>query len=280
MKKKIYIMVDMEGITGVVKAADVMAESPEYNRFRKLMTADVNAAIEGAFEGGATEILVNDAHSSMTNILIEEIDPRVKLISGRIKPMTMMSGLDTSFDGVIMIGVHAMAGSTGILAHTMYGVQISALFHNGKEIGEMAMNTAAATSFGVPVIMMSGDTSAEREAYETVSPDVKFAVVKEDISRFTATLLPPSVAQGRIKELAKKAVAELKKAKVPEIPARTTYKIRFHSSAEAMCAALIPDVKLVDSRTVSMTSTNAAKAHQLMLAAMMLGHAGQDKAYG
>ncbi len=280
MKKKIYIMVDMEGISGTVKTADVDNNAAEYQRFRRQMTKDVNAAVAGAFDGGATEVLVNDAHDSMTNILFEEIDPRVKLISGRIKPMCMVAGLDDSFDGMIMVGAHAKAGSTGIMAHTMYGVQISALFLNGVEIGEMAMNASAAAGWGVPVIMISGDASAQREAKATVDPEIEFAVVKEDITRWCAALLPPEQAEKVIREAACNAVKNLGTGKKPSVPAKTTYKLRFHSSAEAECACLVPQIKRVDDRTVTLSSADPRAAYQLLIVAMTMGYSAFDRMYG
>ena len=280
MKKKIYIMVDMEGVSGVIKNDDVDSTAAEYQRFRRQMTGDVNAAIAGAFDGGATEVLVNDAHDSMTNILFEEIDPRAKLISGRIKPMCMVAGLDDSFDGMIMIGAHAKAGSEGIMAHTMYGVQVSALFLNGVEIGEMAMNASAAAGYGVPVIMISGDSATEREARATVDSDIKFAVVKEDLTRFCAALLAPEVARDRIKTAACEAVKSLNPKVKPAVPARTTYKLRFHSSAEAACAVLVPQIKRLDDRTVSLASADPKAAYQLLMVALTMGYSGFDRKYG
>ena len=132
---KVYISVDMEGATGV--AAGRQLQDSEYNRFRKLLTQDVNAAIAGACEAGATDILVNDAHGHMTNILIEEIDPRARLISGNNKQLCQMEGINDSFDAAMFVAYHAREGTdAATINHTIMGVAVTEIRLNGRPIGE------------------------------------------------------------------------------------------------------------------------------------------------
>src|SRR5262249_53319110 len=167
-KLKVFISVDMEGVSGVVTNDQTSAGGADYNRFRRLMTEETNAAIDGAREAGATEIVVNDSHGSMRNLLIEELHAPAELISSNIKPMGMMQGIDSSFDAVIFVGYHAKAGSAvGVLAHTGSGA-IADLRINGRSVGEAGMNILAAGVLGVPVVMITGDQEALAQARELV----------------------------------------------------------------------------------------------------------------
>ena len=158
--KKVYISVDMEGISGVNGDDQTAAGAAEYGRARKLMAEDANAAIRGAFEGGATDVLVNDSHGGQRNLLPEDLDPRARLISHSFKRHGMMEGLDESFDAVIFVGYHAKADSPrGVFAHTGSGV-VKDLVVNGKSVGEGGMNARLAQWFGVPVVLVTGDDVA------------------------------------------------------------------------------------------------------------------------
>ena len=142
--KKVYISVDMEGISGVVGDDQTSAGGAEYNRSRKLMAEDANAAIRGAFEGGATQVVVNDSHGSQRNLLPEDLDPRARLISHSFKRHGMVEGLDETFDAVIFVGYHAKADSPrGLFAHTGSGV-VKDVQVNGRSAGEGGLNTLMA----------------------------------------------------------------------------------------------------------------------------------------
>ena len=158
--KKVFISVDMEGISGISGADQLSADGAEYSRSRKLMADDVNAAIRGARAGGASEIVVNDSHGSMRNLRLEDLDPGVRLISHSFKSSGMMEGLDESFDGVIFIGYHAQAGSpVGLFAHTGSGI-VADVRVNGRSLGEGGLNTLVAGWYGVPVVLVTGDNVA------------------------------------------------------------------------------------------------------------------------
>jgi len=240
---KILIATDMEGITGVVNWDQVTPGHYEYPRFRKLMTQDVNAAIKGAFDGGATDIVVADGHWNGTNILIEEIDPRARLNSSNASPYAMMQGIDETVEGVIYIGYHARQGSAyAVCDHTWSSKCIANLWLNDVLVGEFGLNGALAGYFGVPVIMISGDQTACAQTVELLGK-MEIAVVKQATGRYSAECLAPEVTQKLISEAAKRAVASLKHRQSPEpfiVEAPVLVTVDFMSSDMADRAARMP----------------------------------------
>jgi D-amino peptidase len=240
---KILIAADMEGITGVVSWDQVNPNHAEYARFRRLMTSDVNAAICGAFEGGATEVTVSDGHNKHRNILIEELDPRARLNSGTPSPFSMVQGINTDVDGVIYVGYHARIGAQyAILEHTWSDERVADLQINGQPFGEIGLNAAVGGHFGVPVLMISGDKAACAEATALLGP-VETVIVKTASSRMSAELLPPAVTQEMIQAGARKAVQRLANGQAPQ-PLRLQPPIHmaidFVQSEMADEAALLP----------------------------------------
>ena len=168
---KVFISADIEGVSGVVDRDDAIVGGREYERARRLMTADVNAAIAGAYEGGATQVLVNDAHSKMRNLIVEDLDPRAEVIQGVVKRGCMMEGLDECFAAVFFVGYHSRAGNPfGVMNHTMWSRGFQNLFLNGAPVGEIGINAAYAGQFGVPVALVTGDQTAVQEAQELLGP--------------------------------------------------------------------------------------------------------------
>lgn len=239
---KILVAVDMEGVTGVTTWDQVTPGHAEYARFRKLMTQDVNAAVRGAYEAGADEVIVADGHWHGSNILIEDVDPRARLNSGSPSPFSMMQGIDESVDGVFFIGYHARSGShNAILDHT-WSSRVVNLWLNDILTGEYGLNAAVAGHFGVPVIMASGDQTACSQISELLG-DVEVAVVKQATGRFAAECLPPQVAQELIYEAASRAVERLSEGDATEpfvldTPIRVT--VEFAESDMADRVALLP----------------------------------------
>ena len=187
---KILIAADMEGITGVVHWDHVNPSHPEYARFRKLMTADVNAAIRGAFAGGATSVSVTDGHNNSRNILIEELDVRATLHSGSPMPLSMVHGVDQGVDAVFFIGYHGRIGAqNATLDHTWSDERVANLWINGRLFGESGLNGSVCGHFNVPVVMISGDQTVCAEARDFFG-DVETAVVKKAIGRMAAECLP------------------------------------------------------------------------------------------
>jgi D-amino peptidase len=224
--RKVYVSVDMEGISGVNGNDQTSAGQPEYARARKLMAEDANAAIRGAFAGGATEVVVNDSHGSQRNLLPEDLDPRVRLISHSFKRHGMVEGLDESFDAVLFIGYHAKAEAPrGLFAHTGSGV-VRDLQVNGVSVGEGGMNAAMAAWHGVAVALVTGDDAAVEEV-KAIAPGVRGVAVKRAINTRAVELLPLADARRQIEEGARQAVAGAKKpAPVRGGPYRVTMRFR------------------------------------------------------
>jgi D-amino peptidase len=224
--RKVYISVDMEGISGVNGNDQTSAGQPEYGRARKLMAEDANAAIRGAFAGGATDVVVNDSHGSQRNLLPEDLDPRVRLISHSFKRYGMMEGLDESFDAVIFVGYHAKAEAPrGLFAHTGSGV-VRDLQLNGVSVGEGGMNAAMAAWYGVAVALVTGDDAAVEEV-KAAAPAVRTVAVKRAINTRAVELLPLAEARRQIEDGARQAVAAAKKpAPVRTGPYRVTMRFR------------------------------------------------------
>src|SRR3954468_1839211 len=154
---RIMISADMEGATGVTWTADVEVGTEQWQRFRKTFTGDVNACVAGLFAGGATGVLVNEAHSSQRNLLLEDLDPRARMLTGRHKPLSMMQGIDSGVDGVVFLGYHAGAGADGVLSHTYLENQITGVWLDDVPASEGRLNAAMAAGYGVPVLLVSGD---------------------------------------------------------------------------------------------------------------------------
>jgi D-amino peptidase len=261
-KLKVFISVDMEGLSGVVTNDQVSASGADYNRFRRLMTEETNAAIDGALAAGATEIVVNDSHGSMRNLLIEDLHAPAELISSNIKPMGMMQGLDNSFDAVIFIGYHAKAGSAvGVLAHTGSGT-VSDLRINGKSVGEGGMNIYAAGAHGVPVVMITGDQVAIAQARELV-PNIEGVQVKEAIGTLAARSLRPEEARRRIREAATRALKRRSEIQPVKATLPATFEVTFTQTALAAIAEEIPTVKRVNEHTVRFQAAEYLQGYRL-----------------
>lgn len=215
---RIYILTDLEGVGGVVNDSQTMAGQPGYERAREWLTHDVNAAVEGAIEGGATDILVLDGHgaNSACNLIYDRLHPGAHYIQGT--PWTQyLQCLDESFDALYQVGAHAMAGTAGaVLEHTMSSLNWVGMQINGEPTGEIGLCAAVAGHFGVPFAMASGDDKACAEA-AAISPGIECAVVKKGISRHCAEMYPMHVVAEHIRGAALAAVDKAKSLKPVQI---------------------------------------------------------------
>lgn len=260
---KIFISVDLEGIDGVVHADQADVHGSEYGRARKLMLEEVNSAIDGAVAAGATEILVNDSHSTHRNLFIEDLRPPAHLISSSIKPWGMMQGLDSSFAGVIFIGYHARAGSpVGVLAHTGTGA-VADLKINGVRVGESGMNTFYAASYGVPVLVLSGDDVAVAQLREVV-PDVEAVAVKQSIGSRAAEFRPTKEVHAEIRSTVEHAIRNRAIHKLLAIKAPFTFELAYHSPALADMAEGIPTVKRTGPAAISYQADDYRAGYRLL----------------
>lgn len=265
---QVYISVDMEGIAGVVNWKETFHNGEDYDRFRKLMTAETNAAVTAAFDEGVDRVVVNDSHGSMRNILIEELDSRAELISGSPKPMSMVEGLDDSYDAVLMIGYHCMAGAPGVLNHTYTGSVLQYRV-NERRLGEIGMNAAAAGHYGVPVAFVSGDDCTVTEA-EDLIPGVQTAQVKEHVGRQAARSLHPQKARRLIYEGVRQALSgELPEAFQVDVP--VVISVQFNTTSRADGSHLLPGAKRIDPLTVQYTAPDYITALRAARALLELG---------
>jgi D-amino peptidase len=259
--KRVYISVDMEGISGVNGDDQTSAGQAEYARARKLMAEDANAAIRGAFDGGATDVLVNDSHGSQRNLLPEDLDPRARLISHSFKRHGMMEGLDESFDAVIFVGYHAKADAPrGVFAHTGSGV-VRDLQINGRSVGEGGMNAALAAYYGVPVVAVSGDDVAVAEVKESV-PKALGVIVKRAINVRAVELKPLATARREIQEAAKQGVGSA--SKTAPVRGVVRVQLRYRNFTYPEVATAFRDIELVSPDTVAFTRDTMPEAYRLI----------------
>lgn len=270
---KLLICADMEGITGVTLWNHVSPEHAEYPRFRRLMTADVNAAIGGAWEAGAKTILVTDGHNRGANLLVEELDPRAQLNSGEGLELSMVEGLQSGVDGVFFIGYHARAGTqNAILDHTWSNACVHDVWLNGRPVGEIGLNAGVCGHYGAPVLLVTGDEAAGIEARDWI-PEVDAVVVKQASGRFAARLLAPEVTRERICEAAAGAVLRLRRGDAPaalKVAAPVNLTVAFHTSDQADRAELLPGCERSDARTLVLRGEDMLAAYRAFRAAVAL----------
>lgn len=203
---RVLISVDIEGVAGVVHAEQTRPGNPEYERARRLMTSEANAAIRGAWDGGATRVLVNDAHGGFRNLLPDVLDPRAELVLGKPRVLGMLGGLEQGCDAVFMLGYHAQAQSRGVLAHTINSFAFARVWLNDQELGEAGLYGALAAELGVPVLLASGDDVFQAETAPHL-PQARFVVTKTALGHASGVSLSPSAACAAIEAAAREVLA-------------------------------------------------------------------------
>lgn len=259
---KIFISVDMEGIGGIGTSKMVTSGGKDYETGRRLMTNEVNAVVKAIFDVGPAEVVVNDSHGDMQNLLHTELDSRAEYIQSNIKPLGMVQNLDASFDGIIFIGYHAKAGTeNGFLAHTG-SANVKGLWINGTEVGEGGLNAYFAGALGVPVILASGDKTFTEEITKLVP--TRTVITKEAIGTSAAKLLHPDVVIKALKEKTTAAIKDLKNAKPLSVKEPVEFAIKVDTPTRADVAMGIPGMKRVDGYTVSYVSKSMNEAYPLI----------------
>jgi len=275
----VYISADGEGITGVVTPGEMYPGKPGYEFARRMMALDVNAAIAGAFEGGATHVIVNDAHWNQNNIDIELIDPRADLIRGGGKHLSMMEGVQLC-DAAVFIGYHARAGaSDGVGNESIFGREIIELRMNGKPVGEAELNAHLAGHFDVPVVAVSGDDIFCDEIRQTL-PNVETAVVKYAIGRFSARCIPPERSRIIISDAVAKGVREYKAHKPLKAIGRIELETEFMSTAESKAASLVPGSIRKTPRVVAVYGDTMVDTWKAFKSTHIIGAESSDDIYG
>ena len=253
-KLKVFISVDMEGISGVVDWTDTRGSDGDYQYFRKVMTKETNAAIEGALEAGATEVIVRDSHGSARNILPEELNPEAKLLRGWVGgPLGMMDGIDETFDAVIFIGYHAKPGTpNAVLEHTVSSTDITDVKINGISCPESGCNGMTAGYFKVPVVFLSGDQAA-CDQVKAILGNIETLAVKKGIGA-AALNLHPEKSRELIKEGVKKALGRLGDFKPFELTGPYKIEVTYKNEEKAYKAALWPGATRTGDWTATYTS--------------------------
>lgn len=242
---KILISADIEGVAGVVHAEQTRAGNPEYENARRLMTNEVNAAIEGALAGGASEIILNDSHGSFRNLLPERIHPRAHVIQGKPRMLGMMAGVESGVDGVMMIGYHARSQSRGILAHTINSFAFARVWLNDHELGEAGLYGALAGEFGVPVIFASGDDVFVQES-STLFPHAEFVTVKIAEGHGSCQSVSPSKVHSLLTEGARSAIGKVAAAALFTMALPVTCRVQAQSPVLADMFCQLPMLRRID----------------------------------
>lgn len=263
-KMKIYISADMEGVVGVVSADQLIPSGFEYQRFREIMTAEVNAAIEAAKEAGATEIVVSDSHGNAENLLIEKLPKDITLVRGFPRPLMMMQGLDETFDGVIYIGYHASTTNPkGVRAHTMSSARLADVRLNNISMTEGGFNAAIAGHFGVPVIMVSGDDAAVNEVSALLG-DIEGAIVKWNYGFHSAKTMMPEAAYALIREKVKNAMGRIKDFKPYKVKTPVQLDVRFKAYRPSELLSYLPIVERTDSHSIRFMGKDMIETSKFM----------------
>lgn len=268
---KIFLSSDMEGTAGVVDWEQCIGDGPQATAGRQLLLDEVNAAIEGALAGGATEIVVNDSHSQMRNLPPQALAGQASYISGRHKPLYMMQGLDDSFGACLFISYHGSIGAPAGMSHTYNPRAVVEVRLDGTVTGEAGINALVAAHYGVPVVLVTGDRCACEET-AAVIPDIHQAVVKEHVSRLAAQSLHPDRACALIRERARVAVASAASAGPPRLdPGVLEVSVRTTDIAEA--ASWVRGVERTGPRELRIHGPDRLATYRSFCAAILLTRA-------
>jgi D-amino peptidase len=247
---RVFISADIEGVAGVATTLQTNDGAAQYPEGRQLMTDEVNAAIGGAFDGGATAVVVCDSHAGMQNLIPTRLDERAVLIRGAMRDSLQMEGMDASFHAVFITGTHARAGTAGaVLDHTWNSGMIHNLRINGRTMNEAGLNGLVAGRFGVPVTLVTGDRATVDQSRELL-PDAVMVAVKEARGRGVVASLHPAEACRRIRQAAADAVRRRQEVRPMVAPNPMIMEIDYIRTDMAQTAALVPGVARIDPRTV------------------------------
>jgi D-amino peptidase len=262
---KVHISVDMEGVVGVVTGDQLGPGGFEYARFREFMTREALAAVQAAREAGATEIVVADSHGNGENLLVELFPPDVRIVRSWPRRLSMMGGIDASFDAAIFIGYHASTSNpTGVRAHTFSSAALARVALNGVEVTEGAWNAAIAGHFGVPVVMVSGDDAAVAEVRSLVGP-IEGAETKQSLGFHSAITMTPQASYELIGRTVKAALGRVKAFEPYVVKTPVDVDVTFKNYLPAEVAAYLPGVERVDAHSIRFRARDMAEASDVMV---------------
>jgi D-amino peptidase len=264
----VFISADVEGVAGVADWSQIIPTGDDYAVGRRLMVGEVNAAIAGAFDGGADRVIVNDSHARMTNLTPDELDPRARLVLGHYKPLYMLQGLDDSFDAAFFVGYHGAIGEPeAILSHTYNPRAVWEAKVDGRTVGEIGLNALVCEYFGVPIRLVTGDQATAVEARDII-PGVHVAEVKRSFSRYSAESLSPEEARAVIR---REAAASLQAvAEGGPVQRRTAVELTFLVADMAGMAEWIRGVERTGPRTIQFEAPDGLTAYRTFYAILQL----------
>ncbi|MFC8195457.1 M55 family metallopeptidase [Streptomyces sp. NPDC060006] len=276
---KILISADMEGATGVTWPADVLPGTPQWERCRSMFTSDVNAAVLGFLDGGADEVLVNEAHWTMRNLLLEQLDERAQMLTGRHKSLSMVEGVQHGdVDGIAFVGYHAGAGMEGVLAHTYLANSITGVWVDGERASEGLLNALVVAEYGVPVVLVTGDDVACEDALG-YAPEALKVAVKDHVSRYAAVCRTPARTASDIRSAAKEAT-RLAVRREPAQAGPHTVELEFDAEHLSMAATVVPGVERTGERKVAYTSATMYEGIRTFKAVTTIVSAAVEETYG
>ena len=267
---KLFLSTDFEGVSGIVAWEQIIEGNAEYEQGRRLLTNEVNAVISGALEGGAEEFVVNDSHHYMRNLHPQDLSGKATLITGKHKPMYMMEGFDSSFDGICFVGYHGSIGAEqAVLSHTYNPGAIWEVRLNGDIVGESAINALVAAYYKVPIIFISGDEVTMQEA-QHIAPKAEKVVVKRSIGRFAAAHIHPTLACEMLQRGASRAVRNLKDMHPPVFTRPVSLEVTFLVADMAEMALWVRGVERVGPRTVTIRSEDLLELYRMFVTVVTL----------
>ena len=267
---KVFVSVDIEGVAGVTGPSQAYPGAADYDHARRLMTEEASAAVRGAFNAGAASVVVADSHAWMRNIVPDLLDPRARLVAGSPRIFSMVQGLDSTFDALVLIGFHAAAGTVGVMAHTYSGQVFSRIEICGRSVGEVELFAGCAAEVGVPLALVSGDDALARETLQ-LFPDTRAVIVKECLGGWAANSLSPVEARTRIE----RAVAEALQpgALVAPRPLETgpfTVAVEMSKQVYADACALLPNITSGSATGISFDSQDYGTAFRMVQALALI----------
>ncbi|MFC5213138.1 M55 family metallopeptidase [Streptomyces coerulescens] len=276
---KILISADMEGATGVTWPGDVLPGTPQWERCRKMFTSDVDAAVLGFFDGGADAVVINEAHWSMRNLLLERLDERAQMLTGRHKALSMVEGVQHGdIDGIAFVGYHTGAGMEGVFAHTYLANQITGVWLNDVRASEGLLNAHVVAEYGVPVVLVTGDDLACEDALG-YAPEALKVAVKDHVSRYAAVCRTPARTAADIRAAAKEA-AGLAVRHPPVDGGPFTVAVEFDAEHLAMAVTVVPGVERIGERKVAYTSERMYEGIRTFKAVTTIASASVEEQYG
>jgi D-amino peptidase len=271
---KLFISADMEGVAGVVRDEQTDPAGRDYALCRRLMTLEVNAAIEGALEAGVQEVVVSDGHWAGTNLLPEELHPAAELVSGYPRRLYMAEGMGPGFDAAYFVGYHASAGTRdAVLDHSGADPRLVREARlNGVPQSEGSLNGYLCGYFGCPVALFTGDAAAVSEMHGFLL-EVEGVVVKESLAQQAARSLHPEVARQRIRTGARRGMQRLDNIPPMRLEGRIELEVEFSRTAMADSCERVPGVRRIGSRSVAYGSEDYVELYKLYLALVDLAQA-------